>query len=264
MHFFTLKNSAILSTTTILYLIGSTNTAQANNVVKTVSNGALTFELEFEDELQLTHGRALVWSDALQQPYIDAANQWLTALVGVEGKSQHTIRMRIAVEEMNDGNGYAGPDSEEQVGEYEIPTSGTLVIGNHTYEQGFDQVEFKANILHEMGHILGIGSYTEAFTEYSEAYQGNVLKVPNSMAAKKYNQIYGNTYLYVPISDDGGHLYDYVLQEDKKRVLDNGQVLAPLTQEFMANGVVFGAVTLGVLDDIGYDVSYRGAERYQP
>ncbi|MFT5711684.1 MAG: hypothetical protein ACI9DQ_000079 [Glaciecola sp.] len=52
-----------------------------------------------------------------------------------------------------------------------------------------------------------------------------------------------------PISDDGGHLYDYVLQEDKKRVLDNGPVflqtrLAPLTQELMANGVVFGAVTL--------------------
>ncbi len=81
-----------------------------------------------------------------------------------------------------------------------------------------------------MGHILGIGSYTENFTEYSEEYQGNVLKVPNSMAAQKYNQIYGNSYQYVPISDDGGHLYDYVLQEDKNRVLDNGKVLAPLTQ----------------------------------
>jgi hypothetical protein len=51
----------------------------------------------------------------------------------------------VSVAEMNDGNGYAGPDSEEQIGEVEIPTSGTLVIGNHTYEQGFDQVEFKAN-----------------------------------------------------------------------------------------------------------------------
>lgn len=67
MHFFTLKNSAILSTTTILYLIGSTNTAQANNVVKTVSNGALTFELEFEDELQLTHGMAGRWCGVM--PY---------------------------------------------------------------------------------------------------------------------------------------------------------------------------------------------------
>ena len=84
------------------------------------------------------------------------------------------------------------------------------------------------------------------------------------MAAQKYNQIYGNSYQYVPISDDGGHLYDYVLQEDKKRILDNGKVLAPLTQEFMANGVVFGAVTLGVLDDIGYQVSYSGAEGYKP
>ncbi|WP_017222070.1 leishmanolysin-related zinc metalloendopeptidase [Moritella dasanensis] len=264
MHFFTLKNSAILSVTAALYLTACTHTAQASNVVKTVTNGALTFELEFEDELYLEGGKELMWNEALQQPYIEAANQWLTALVGVEGKPLHTIRMRISVAEMNDGNGYAGPDSEEQIGDYEIPTSGTLVIGNHTYEQGFEQVEFKANILHEMGHILGIGSYTERFTEYSEELQGNVLKVPHSMAAQKYNQIYGNSYQYVPISDDGGHLYDYVLQEDKKRVLDNGKVLAPLTQEFMANGVVFGAVTLGVLDDIGYQVSYSGAEGYKP
>ncbi len=66
------------------------------------------------------------------------------------------------------------------------------------------------------GHILGVGSYTEKFTEYSEEYQGNVLKVPNSMAAQKYNQIYGNSYQYVQ------------------------------------------SVTLGVLDDIGYQVSCSG------
>ncbi|QUM75553.1 hypothetical protein HWV00_04510 [Moritella sp. 24] len=264
MRFFTLKNFAILSIATILYLTGCSNTAQANNVVKTVSNGALTFELEFEDKLQLENGRVLRWSEALQQPYIDAANQWLTALVGVDGREEHTIHMSISVHEMACCNGFAGPDSEIQIGDYEIPTSGSLTIGNHTYEQGFDQVEFKANIRHEMGHILGIGSYTEAFTEYSKEYKGNVLKVPNSMAAKQYNAIYGNTYQYVPISDDGGHLYDYVQQEDKKRVLDNGRVLPPLTKEFMANGVSFGAVTLGVLDDIGYEVSYSGAERYKP
>ncbi len=86
MHFFTLKNSAILSATAALYLTACIHTAQASNVVKTVTNGALTFELEFEDELYLAHGRELMWSDALQQPYIDAANQWLTVFVGVEGK----------------------------------------------------------------------------------------------------------------------------------------------------------------------------------
>ncbi|QFI38786.1 hypothetical protein FR932_13465 [Moritella marina ATCC 15381] len=42
MHFFTLKNSAILSVTATLYLAACTHTAQASNVVKTVTNGALT------------------------------------------------------------------------------------------------------------------------------------------------------------------------------------------------------------------------------
>jgi hypothetical protein len=43
MHFLTLKNSAILSVTAALYLTACTHTAQASYVVKTVTNGALTF-----------------------------------------------------------------------------------------------------------------------------------------------------------------------------------------------------------------------------
>jgi len=43
MPFFTLKNTAILSVTAVLYLTACTQTEQASNVVKTVTNGALTF-----------------------------------------------------------------------------------------------------------------------------------------------------------------------------------------------------------------------------
>lgn len=241
----------------------STATSTANTVIP-VSNNGMTFELEFVDQLKLENNISAAWSDAYQKPYIDAANKWLNALLSVEGKAHHTIRMKIYVEQLDGGNGLAGPDAEESVGSFTFPTTGTMKIGNHTYANNFDQVEFHANILHEMGHIIGIGSFTENFMEHYAPLKGNVLKIENSIAAEQYNKIYNNAHKYVPLSDDGGHLYDYVLQEDKQRVLADGSILQPLTKEFMANGAIFGAVTLAVLDDIGYRVSYEGVESYTP
>lgn len=242
----------------------SSSAATTTNLVVPVANNGLTFELEFVDQLKLENQVTRAWDDSYQKPYIDAANKWLNALLAVEGKSHHTIRMKIYVEQLDGGNGQAGSDAEEQIGSFNFPTVGTMKIGNHTYADGFDQIEFHANILHEMGHIIGIGSFTETFMEDHATMKGNVLKIENSIAAKKYNEIYNNTHKYVPLSDDGGHLYDYVLQEDARRVLDDGSILPPLTQEFMANGAVFGAVTLAVLDDIGYEVSYAGVDSYTP
>lgn len=245
----------------------STNTPPASttsNHVVPVSNTGLTFELEFVDQLKLANNETKAWDDSYQKPYIDAANKWLNALLAVEGKSHHTVRMKIYVEKLDGGNGQASPDAEEKIGSFSFPTTGTMKIGNHTYADGFDQVEFHANILHEMGHIIGIGSFTEAFMENYAPMKGNVLKIENSLAAQKYNEIYNNTHKYVPLSDDGGHLYDYVLQEDKARVLDDGSTLQPLTKEFMANGAIFGTVTLAILDDIGYEISYQGVDVYTP
>lgn len=243
---------------------GATNTANSTNIIVPVSNNGLTFELEFVGNLKLENNVSAAWGDSYQKPYIDAANKWLNALLAIEGKSHHTIRMKVYVEQLDGGNGQAGPDTEEQIGHFTFATAGTMKIGNHTYADGFDQIEFHANILHEMGHIIGIGSFTESFMEYYAPLNGNVLKIENSVAANKYNEIYSNSHKYVPLSDDGGHLYDYVLQEDKQRRLADGSILAPLTKEFMANGSVFGAVTLAVLDDIGYEVSYEGVDSYTP
>ena len=68
----------------------------------------------------------------------------------------------------------------------------------------------------------------------------------------------------LPISDDGGHLYDYVLQEDKKRTLDNGKIIPPMTEEVMANGTKLGVITVAILDDIGYIVDYSKVTSYAP
>ena len=231
----------------------------------TVSNGRLTLELEFMDRVQLASGETKEWDVTYQKPFIEAAEQWLRAIDGVDGKENHTIVIQITVGSLSRANGMAGPSADELIGDFTIPTRGELIIGNHTYVPGFDQVEFHANILHEIGHIIGIGSYTEAYTTRDNETQGNVFRgAKSNHGARNYNEIYGTSVDFVPMSDDGGHLYDYVLQEDKERQLENGSLLPPMTKEFMANGHVFGAVTLGVLDDIGYEIDYSAAERYTP
>lgn len=233
--------------------------------IETVSNEALSFKLHFMDEVQLPNGNAVEWSAEYKKPYIDAAKRWLTILKGVDGKDKHTIIMEITVNVLNDGNGAAGPSDEEKVGNFLIPTKGELIVGNHTYVKGFDQAEFKANIFHEIGHIIGMGAYTTEFTTFDKSTNGNVFRgVESNKGVEYYNAIYGTSVDFVPISDDKGHLYDYVMQEDKKRTFADGSELPPLTKELMANGTTLGAVTFGVLDDIGYKVDYSKVEFYTP
>lgn len=257
-----LINNSLLSLLLATGLMACHNTQ--SNIITSATNGRITLELEFVEQLILPDGTKQDWTLNYQQPYLDAANKWLDAVTAVTGQEHHIIRVKIIVADLDDGNGMAGPDDEVQLGNYHFATLGTMVIGNHTYTSGFDPVEFHANILHEFGHIIGIGSSTQDFIEYYPEQQGNVLKIDNSIAAAKYNELYQANERYLPLSDDGGHLYDYVWQEDKVRTLSNGQVMPPLTKEFMANGAVFGTITLAVLDDIGFDVNYAAAEPYFP
>jgi len=236
---------------------------------ETVSNANISFELQFMNSVELQGNIKEAWTIAYKQPFIDASHQWLLSLRGVDNQPEHlVVKIKVRIKDLPNANGMAGPDTEVELNGFSFPTSGEMVIGNHTYVDGFDQVEFKANILHELGHIIGIGSFSEQFMTRDSATKGNVFRLPSqhgeSKAVAEYNRIYSNNLDYVPFSDDGGHLYDYVLAGDKKRFLADGSEVPTLTKEFMANGVVYGRVTLAVLDDMGYDVDYTNAEIYAP
>lgn len=245
------------------------NTTDKISDTETVSNANISFELQFMNSVALQDNKKEAWTMAYKQPFIDACNQWLLSLRGIDNQSEHlTVKIKVRIKDLPNANGMAGPDTEVAVNGFNFPTSGEMIIGNHTYVKGFDQVEFKANILHELGHIIGIGSFSEAFMVMDSTIKGNVFRLPSQYGASKaiaeYNRIYSNNLDYVPFSDDGGHLYDYVLAGDKKRFLADGSEVPTLTPEFMANGVVYGRVTLAILDDIGYIVDYTNAEIYTP
>ena len=231
-----------------------------------VTNGKLTLDLQFMGQVLLPNGQPVDWTNDLKQPYVNAANKWLSALVGIEGKEDnHTIVVKIRVQPLSDSNGQAGPTEDEEIGQFTFPTEGEMEIASHTYADDFDQVEFNANIVHELGHIIGLGFYTEPYTTLDASTNGNAFRGPGTnRGVELYNQIYGTTTHFVPISDDRGHLYDSVEAEDQPRQLPDGSALPSMTKEIMAHGTVFGSVALGVLDDIGYIIDYSAAESYVP
>ena len=256
-------------TTTDKATEGQSNSVNKISETEKVSNANITFELQFMDSVELQGNKKEAWSAAYKKPFIDASNQWLLSLRGIDNQPEHlTIKIKVRIKDLPNANGMAGPDTEVEVNGFNFPTSGEMIIGNHTFVKGFDPVEFKANILHEIGHIVGIGTFSEEFVSIESAIKGNVFRLPAKYGASKavaeYNRIYSNNLNYVPFSDNGGHLYDYELGGDKKRFLADGSEVPSLTKEFMANGVAYGRVTLAVLDDLGYVVDYTNADSYTP
>lgn len=231
--------------------------------IRTLSNEGLSISLQFMGKINTLEG-ANHWDETQIKPYLAATHQWLAVLKGIEGKQHHHIDIAIYVEPLENANGMAGPDEDEKVGTYYFPKSGEIVIGSHTYASDFDQKEFFANIVHEMGHVFGIGSYSADYTYYDAHQGGNVFSVNNSESVKRYNLLYKMALTELPISDDGGHLYDYQWQGDKKRTIDDSIVIPPMTQEVMSNGYILGVITVALLDDIGYIVDYSQAMPYLP
>lgn len=226
-----------------------------------VSNGHIDLNLTFCNRLTLHNGEQVVWTSNYISPYEVAAERWLQVLTAVDGVEHHSLDINVYVVPLADANGMAGPESEIDVNWRLIPTQGSVFIGSHTYEPEFDNIEFRANILHEMGHVFGVGAYSMDYTRHDKQF-GKVFLVRDSQAVKQFNQQYSVNYSELPISDDGGHLYDSKWAEDKPRYNQNGQPVPDMTEELMANGAKIGPVTLGLLDDLGYQVDYSKGDRY--
>jgi hypothetical protein len=54
-----------------------------------VSNANITFELQFMNSVELQGNKTEAWTAAYKQPFIDASNQWLLSLRGIDNQSEH-------------------------------------------------------------------------------------------------------------------------------------------------------------------------------
>ncbi len=281
------KNLTLISFVSLIAMNSMAQVEDSNEIE--ITNGNLTIIAIFEDPLMMQDGSTLSWTQELRQPYVDAVNRWLEVINGVKGKAEHVMEIIFFVETFDDGLGAAGPffDEIENVNGHYIPIGGEVLISNFTYSEDFASefdspeerdAEFNANILHELGHVFGIGTLwnlggeNNAINEDSETfnirewaidrdtYKGPIYQQPNGV--REYNRIFGTSFDFVPlIIETKDHLFA-ITADDPPRILDDGTGIPDMTPALMANGQVLTTVTVGMLDDIGWEVDYSKADVY--
>jgi hypothetical protein len=113
-------------------------------------------------------------------------------------------------------------------------------------------------VLHEMGHILGIGTLWTDFGLLSGAGTSNPI-FTGANATAQYNQIYGTTARGVPVEAGGG-----------SGTADSHWRETVFTNELMTgwagpgSNLPLSRVTVGSLADLGYTVNYAAADAYTP
>lgn len=107
--------------------------------------------------------------------------------------------------------GQAGPTSYVNDGSYNISRTGTMMFDSSDFSNGSSAV-FQDVVLHEMGHVLGIGTLWELNNLYSNT-AGSVTDPKNfetvgcytgANAVAAWISEYGGTTNYVPIEKGGG------------------------------------------------------------
>jgi hypothetical protein len=113
-------------------------------------------------------------------------------------------------------------------------------------------------VLHEMGHILGIGTIWENRGLLAGAGTSNPT-FRGTNATAQYNQIFGTNATGVPVENTGGggtrdsHFRDSILVNELMTGWAGPGTNLPLSR-----------ITVGSLADLGYTVNYAAADAYTP
>jgi hypothetical protein len=140
--------------------------------------------------------------------------------------------------------------------------------------------EYYYVLLHEIGHILGIGS----FWKYRDAPMVSYI-VDNKLkyyytgvnALREYNALYqtdaSSSLVGIPIEDDGGSGTKFVHPEEGEDASANQVLINGITHYGLGNELMTGwvdaspsviplsRITLGFLEDIGFEVNYELADK---
>lgn len=151
-----------------------------------------------------------------------------------------------------------------------FPMVGSIVL-NATYLYGsLKEEQLYAVLLHEVGHVLGIGTLwylpNSPLTPYQEDNKEKYYYT-GTAALREYKSYYPTSELVgIPLEDDGGEgTQDSHPEEDMNRMID-GKAHPGLGDELMTGWInslaSLSRVTLGFLEDMGYVVDYTKADPY--
>jgi hypothetical protein len=199
-----------------------------------------------------------------------------------EGLNTPSIHFTLEDEGNNGTLGWAYIDTAQSTNDtstfgYVFPMVGYMNINTYYYPAHGDP---ETTILHEMGHILGIGSLWIWDTDPStRPISDDGLWYFGEHALREYKYYYeqsgGNPDdIYgIPIENDGGGgtAYGHSEEGDHRHISANNRyyngVLHPgLGSELMTGwsdgGNELSRITIGFLEDLGYNVNYDEADEY--
>jgi hypothetical protein len=200
-----------------------------------------------------------------QKVFKDAATKWSKIIVGeLPNQSYNGIPiddlMIDAVLRPIDGVsgilGQAGP-KEFRDGSV-IPYYGTMEFDVEDVARMEDSGTFEAVVLHEMGHVLGIGTIWGSKGLITGAGTSNPRFI-GPRATLAYNQIFGKNDAGVPVENSGGsgtrdsHWSEDILANELMTGYTGPGRIMPISQ-----------ITVASLADMGYVVNTAEADEYAP
>lgn len=225
-----------------------------------VGNSAFNIKVNFTGDARYKpyfEAAASRWSEIILNDLADAENQsynW-TNVAGYSqlgNKTYGTIDDLLIEAIMYDGGnnnnlGSAGPVQSRADGS---PIIGRMRFNTYYMDGMLSSNTFAPVILHEMGHILGLGTRWASLKNGAGDYTGT-----NALA--QYSTLKGSAQTSIPIENDGGagtagaHWEEDIFDSELMTGWAENAPPMPLSK-----------VTVGALQDLGYTVSYTMADSY--
>ena len=252
----------------------------------TVSNGFITIRFEFKGDMELESGEQ-PWNSEEVARFEEAGERWLEIVESAAGEPGLIIDVYVQVKPYEEGVGAASPyfDSLKNVRGYYFPTQGEMVVASEVYTEAYleefesqedSDDEYKAIVLHELGHIFGIGTLWNLGSEDGEVYPedenpdlrhwaresneygGYYYREPAALSG--YREVFGN-WDVVPISADIGHVY-FGDDENPERYQGEERPFPSADMELMGDGNFATSITGGFLIDLGWRINRAALDEY--
>ena len=151
-----------------------------------------------------------------------------------------------------------------------FPMVGAIVLNTLYLYGSLKEEQLYAVLLHEVGHVLGIGTVwnlpKSPLTLYQEGEKDKYYYTGTS-ALREYRTYFPTSELVgIPLEDDGGEGTEGSHPEEDMNRSINGTPHPGLQDELMTGWLrsltSLSRITLGFLEDIGYEVDYTKADPF--
>jgi len=213
-------------------------------------------------------------------------------------ENEYTIKITLrALKDIEGGGAYVNEFKKIKESIY-MPVTADFDIEGKMFAEDSEQAlkdDLVPTVIHEVGHILGVGSmfhlvndngkfvtagyplndknqsntvrnWLNPAPENSSGNVGFVYRQPKGV--EKYEEVFKNGIGFLPISSDGSHVFTFSYNPKTQEynlnpwVLPDGTKIPLARNEVMADGKKITVITLGILDDLGWEVDYTKADSY--